>query len=236
MSGNRSAWMWPIGSPCGQAARMPASAHSSSVARPGLHLVRPRARPLQQRRPAVRPQRVAPRRRIVAAGDVQRRQRGTHRPAMLRPHPARPDARQERGDRGMPPAQMPQRHAVAPVHRQGADDAALRQMLHQPEEPGQLRRIHALLVQGQDVVARRGAQRVVAVLHPLGDAAERHHAADVVVRQEGGERLVGDLGIDRHARLRSRRQEGRKCWPPRQLSTGTATRTMPAPRSPATSP
>ena len=119
---------------------------------------------------------------------------------MLRPHPARPHARQERGDRGMAAAQPTQRHAIAPMHRQRADDAAPGQMLHQAEKPGQVGGVHPLLVQRQDEVARRGAQRVVAVLHALGDAAERDHAADVVVRQEGGQRLVGDLGIDGHAR------------------------------------
>ena len=101
----------------------------------------------------------------------------------------------------MPPAQMAQCPTVAPAHRQRADDAALRQMLHQAKEPGQLRRIHALFVQRQNEIARGGAQRVVAVLHTLGDAAERHHAADIVVCQERGQRLVGDLGVDRHAGL-----------------------------------
>ena len=75
------------------------------------------------------------------------------------------------------------------------------QMLHQPEEPGQLRRVYPLLVQRQDVVARGGAQRVVGVLHPLGDAAERDHGAQVVFRQERRQGVVGDLGIDRHVRL-----------------------------------
>ena len=110
----------------------------------------------------------------------------------------------------MPAAQMAQCRAIAPMHRQRADDAALRQMLDQAEEPGQLRRIDASFVQRQDEVARRRAQRVVAVLHTLGDAAERHHAADVVVRQKCRQGVVGDLGIDRHARIRPRERNAGK--------------------------
>ncbi len=130
---------------------------------------------------------------------MQRRQRRTHRAAMLRPHAARPDTGQERRDRGVPPAQMPQRHTVAPMHRQRTHDAALCQVLHQAEKPRQVRRVHALLVQRQDEIATRGAEREIAVLHALRDAAERHHAADVVIGQEFRQRLVGDLGINRHA-------------------------------------
>ncbi len=86
-----------------------------------------------------------------------------------------------------------------PVTGSGQVDAACGQMAHQADEPGQLGRVHAALVEGQDVVALRGAQGVVAVLHTLGDAAEGDQGADVVLAQELGELAVGDLGIDRHA-------------------------------------
>ena len=117
---------------------------------------------------------------------------------MLRPHPARPDARQEGGDRRVPPAQVPQRGAVAAAHRLRADQAVLRQMLHQAEEPGQFRRVHPLFIQGQDEVAARGLQRVVGVFHALGDAAIGDHGADVVAGRKVRQRLVGDLGVNRH--------------------------------------
>src|SRR3954453_23656914 len=84
------------------------------------------------------------------------------------------------------------------MHRPGADYAALGQMLHQAEKPRQIGRVDPLLVERQDEVAVRGAERVVAVLDALGDAAERDQPADLVVRQEGVKRVVGDFGIDRH--------------------------------------
>jgi hypothetical protein len=43
-----------------------------------------------------------------------------------------------------------------------------------------------------------GLQQEVGVLHPLGDALERHGLSQVVVAQEGGEFVVGDVGIDGH--------------------------------------
>jgi hypothetical protein len=83
---------------------------------------------------------------VVAPRLVQRRQRGTDRTAMLGPHAAGPDAGQERRDRGVPFAQLAQRSAVAPMHRQRANDAAPGQMLHQSEEPWQFRRIDPFFV------------------------------------------------------------------------------------------
>src|SRR6516162_3193376 len=112
---------------------------------------------------------------------------------MLLPHPPRPYARQERGDRGVSTAELAQRLAVSPAHRLWADDPAPRQVLHQAEEPGQVGRIHALLIKREDEVPRRGAERKIAVLHPFGDAAKSDHAADVVVGEKGGDRLVSDL-------------------------------------------
>jgi hypothetical protein len=74
----------------------------------------------------------------------------------------------------------------------------LREVLHQAEEPGQIVRIDALFVERQDEVAGRGAEGVVRVFDALGDAAEGDHGADVVAGQEGGQGVVGDLGVDGH--------------------------------------
>ena len=71
-------------------------------------------------------------------------------------------------------------------------------MLHQAQKPWQVVRVHALFVQGQHEVAARRAQCVVGILDALGDPAECDHCTDVIVGQEGGERVVGDLGIDGH--------------------------------------
>ena len=60
---------------------------------------------------------------------------------------ARPDAGQKGGDGRVPVRQHAERLAVAAVDRLRAADALPRQMLHQPEEPGQIGRIDPLLVQ-----------------------------------------------------------------------------------------
>ena len=54
--------------------------------------------------------------------------------------------------------------------------------------------------QGQDEAAALSLQIEVGVLHALGDALERQRGAQVEARQEGGQFVVGDVGIDGHAR------------------------------------
>jgi hypothetical protein len=73
-------------------------------------------------------------------------------------------------------------------------------MLHQPEKPGQIGRVDALFVKREDEIAGRGFERVVAVLDALGDAAERHHAADIEQVEKLGQGVIGDFGINGHAR------------------------------------
>ena len=85
-----------------------------------------------------------------------------------------------------------------PSTGRGQADAVRGQVLHQAQEPRQFGRIHALLVERQDEVAGGGPQREVAVLDPLGDAAEGDQVADVVVGQEIGEGFVGNFGVDGH--------------------------------------
>ena len=58
-------------------------------------------------------------------------------------------------------AQLVQRRFVAAAHRQRANHAVLRQVLHQPEEPRQVPRIDALFIQRQDEIAGAGAQRKI---------------------------------------------------------------------------
>ena len=77
-------------------------------------------------------------------------------------------------------ASRAERAALAVVDRQRAVDAARREMLHQAEEEGQVGRIDALLVEGQDELARLGDEQVVGVLDALGDALDREHGAEVV--------------------------------------------------------
>jgi hypothetical protein len=74
----------------------------------------------------------------------------------------------------------------------------LRQMLHQPQKPRQVVWIDPLLIQRQDEVAVGGPQREIGVLNALGNAAKRDHGPEVIAKQEIGQRLVGNLSIDRH--------------------------------------
>src|SRR5271165_4831901 len=143
LSGNRSAWMWPRGSPTGQPSRMVASAACSSAPRPSC---------TASARASLR---------ASSAGQMQAGDGGADRSAMLLPDATGPDAGQEGGDRRMPAAQMAKGNAVARLHGQRASHAAFGQMLHQPEEPGQVLRIDALFVERQDEVTLRRFQRKV---------------------------------------------------------------------------
>jgi hypothetical protein len=129
---------------------------------------------------------------------MQPRERGAERREVLRPHAAGPDAFEEGADRRRAAAELPQRRAVPARDRRRAGLAVPRQVLHQPEEVGQLGRVHALLIERQDEVAAFGAQRVVGILDALRDAAEGEQPAEVVIAEEAAQRLVRDLGVDRH--------------------------------------
>ena len=128
------------------------------------------------------------------------------------------------------PASLP-RPRPAIVDRQRAVQAFQRQMLHEAEEEGQIVLPHPLLVEGEDVGALRGVEKVVGVLHAFGDALVGQHRADVVGIEEGGELLVADFRIDRHRLLRRlltqlARQRGKNT-----LSSAVDTRLDRAPRS-----
>jgi hypothetical protein len=93
-----------------------------------------------------------------------------------------------------------QRRARAVGDRLGAGIAAIGQPGQQVQEIGQVLGLGPPLVDGEDEPAGLGLQQEVGVLHPLGDALERHGLSQVVVGQEGGEFVVGDVGIDGHER------------------------------------
>ena len=71
-------------------------------------------------------------------------------------------------------------------------------MLHQTDEERQIFSFHPFLVEGEDMLAAGGAQQVVGILDPFGDALERSHFPDVVKRQESAQRIVRDFGVDSH--------------------------------------
>ena len=140
--------------------------HRQLPGQAGLHLVCPGQAAVEQRAPTGWAQRIRPLRHVAATGEVQGRQRIPYRRAMGRSNPARPNAREERRDTGRPTREVAQRLAIPRPHWLRAGDAASGQMLHQTQEPGQLRRIDPFFVQSEDEVARAGAQREIAVLDP----------------------------------------------------------------------
>ena len=73
--------------------------------------------------------------------------------------------------------------AVAAGDRERAVDAGGGQVAHQADEPGQVGRVDASLVEGEDVVAGGGAEREVGVLDAFGDAAEGDESPQVVLLQ-----------------------------------------------------
>ena len=97
------------------------------------------------------------------------------------------------------PATLAKRLSVAALDRQRAADAALREMLHQPEEEREVGFRDALLVERQDVVAGLGAEQKVGVFDALGDALEGEERAEIVGAQKRLEVGIADIGVDRHA-------------------------------------
>src|SRR6185312_2652059 len=85
----------------------------------------------------------------------------------------------------------------------GTMDGALRQMLHQADEEGQVLGMDALLIQGEDEGAPVGLEIEIGVLDAFGDALERQGLADIVLLQQPLQVLETDFGIDSHLRSES---------------------------------
>ena len=103
---------------------------------------------------------------------------------------------EEGDDRGRTPGEAAEHLAAAVLDRQRADEAAAGEMLHQPQEEGQIVGVHPLLVEGEDVGTLRRVQQVVRILDALGDAFGGKQLADAVARHEGGHLIIGHFGID----------------------------------------
>ena len=79
------------------------------------------------------------------------------------------------------------------------------EMLHQVQKVGQVARAHPLFVERENVSAALRLQMEIGILHAFRDALEAARTADVVTGQELFEILEGDIGVNGHARLTSRR-------------------------------
>jgi hypothetical protein len=71
-------------------------------------------------------------------------------------------------------------------------------MLHQAEEERQIALLHPLLIERQDERAAISHDQVIRVLDALGDAFAGMHRAQIVIGDEGAQRIIGNLGIDCH--------------------------------------
>src|SRR4029077_3530130 len=78
-------------------------------------------------------------------------------------------------------------------------EPACREMLHQREEKRQILGRHPLLIECEDVVAARGVDQEVRVLHALRDALVRQELAEIVLAQEIGQILRRDIGVNGHS-------------------------------------
>ena len=72
-------------------------------------------------------------------------------------------------------------------------------MVHQTQKERQISGINPLFIERQDERALIGGQQIVGVFHPLGNTLEGMKRADIVSRQVGGEFVVTDVRINRHA-------------------------------------
>ena len=163
-----------------------------------LDLVGARRAGFEQRTPARDREIVLAAEREVCAGQVHLGHGVAQFLAVRRQNAARPEPVQEGDDNRRPAAELAQGLSVAALQRRRAADAASGEVVQESEEIGQVLRTHALLVEGHDVAALGGAQQVVGVLHPFGDAFEGGHLAKVVVLQEGLQILVENFGVDGH--------------------------------------
>ena len=164
----------------------------------GRHRIGLGLRLREERTPSRYREVVLPGHREVAARLVKAGQRRAERPAMLRVRTAEGDAFQEGHDRRRPAAEAPERRAGAVAHRLRAGEPGAGQMPHQVDEERQVRLAHPLLVEGEDEVAGTRVQEEVRVLDPLRDALAGEQLAEFVLAEEGAQRLVGNVGVDRH--------------------------------------
>src|SRR5690606_26237188 len=86
--------------------------------------------------------------------------------------------------------------AVTDGRRTG--DVSAGQMLHQPQEKGQITGGNPFFIERQNVRAARGVDDVVRVFDAFGDALVGEQLADVVAAEEVGQVIVADFGINRH--------------------------------------
>jgi hypothetical protein len=159
----------------------------------------------EQPRPAIERQGVLAAHRKIRAGAMQPGQRLADGGALARVRLPDPHAVEKGDDGGGAPREDAQRPTLPVLDRLRAGDALDGKMLEQAEEEGQLRLVHPLLIEGEDVEAPLRVQEVIGVFDALGDALERQHAADVVAGDESVEFFFAHFGIDGHVGSRGNR-------------------------------
>ena len=74
-------------------------------------------------------------------------------------------------------------------------------MLHQADEEGQVVRIDALFIEGEDEAPALAMQQEIGVFDAFGYALEGQDGAEIVSAEKGEQRLVRDIGINSHGRI-----------------------------------
>ena len=161
-------------------------------------LVGPWRAGLEQGPPGGNREIVLPLHREIGAGQVHLGQCLAQKLAVFGQDTARPQPVEEGYDGGGPATESAQGFAVAPMHGRRTMDATAGQMIHEAQEIGQVVRAHPFFIEREDVAACPRAQKVVGILHALGDAVEGCHLAQVVIAEEGLQILVRYLGVDGH--------------------------------------
>src|SRR5207237_1173123 len=98
------------------------------------------------------------------------------------PHP---NAVDEADDDGRPPREAAESNAIAVLDRLRTMEAARREMLQERQEKRQIGFLDALFIKGEDEESGLRVEQEVGILHPLGNALDGKHVADVVGREKG---------------------------------------------------
>ena len=150
----------------------------------------------------------------IASREMQFRESRADLRAMFRGRAFRPETFEKGHDRRRASGEPVQRRAVTRRHRQRAYDPARGDMAQQFDEERKVRLVHALLVERQHERAGPAAQQIVGILDAFRDSLAGNERADVELRDERSEFVVGNFRVDGHERENGK-ERCRLCRPDR---------------------
>lgn len=89
--------------------------------------------------------------------------------------------------------------AVLRVQRQGAGNAVFGEVFHDTEEEGDISKVDAFFVDGENVFCTVCGDQVVAVFNALGDRFFVHNVADAIGVGDALDVVVGKVRVNGHA-------------------------------------